>query len=82
MIKWTIILLTTAVSFNVFSQNKIQFDLGISYPAVIDGSDNVLYEYWKIGINTGVAAHIKILDAINIKPNISYQYLFFHKYYQ
>ena len=80
MIKWTIILLTLALSINVFSQNKIQIDLGISYPAVVEGSDNVLYQFWKIGINTGVAAHLKILDALNFKPNISYQYLFFHKY--
>jgi hypothetical protein len=82
MMKWTILFLTLVLSFNVFSQNKIQINLGMSYPAVVDGSDDVLYEYWKTGINTGVAAHIKILAALNFQPNISYQYLFFHKYYQ
>jgi hypothetical protein len=80
--KYIIVLFTVTLSFNLFCQNKIQGSLGINYPVVVDGSDIVLYEYWKIGINGGVTAHCKILDALNFRPGISYQYLFFHKYAQ
>jgi hypothetical protein len=80
--KWLIISLTLVISVNAFAQNKIQGSLGVNYPVEVDGSDNVLYEYWKFGINAGVNAHIKILEPISFRPGLSYQYLFFHKYVQ
>jgi hypothetical protein len=81
-LKWTLLFLTLALSFHAVSQNNIQGDLGINYPVTVDGSDNVLYEYWKIGINADVTAHIKILEPLSFRPGISYQYLIFHKYVQ
>jgi hypothetical protein len=81
-LKWILLSLTLAFSFPAVSQNKIQGGLGVNYPVTVDGSDVVLYEYWKIGINADVIAHIQILEPLSFRPGISYQYLFFHKYVQ
>jgi hypothetical protein len=80
--KWAILSLIFLLSCTAFGQNKIEGNVGINYPVSYGGSDQVLYQYWRVGIHTGVTAHLKILEAVNFRPLASYQYFFFQRFEQ